>query len=186
MRVTRILSADQDLVARFLAALGKGLVAAGHSHVARPGFFIYASNFIQEYLEPVYFRKEEVLLRALQDCGFPADEGPVGGMREEYAKCRVASKMLIEGAKAWQAGDETGRPEVVWASSEYTGILRHHFEQLRNLINPLLEQWITPDDEQRIAEELNLLAFEDHEAEPVDKYVKIVQMLEEELHDWDR
>ena len=186
MRIVRILSVEQELVARFLAVLGSGLVVAGHSKAARPGFFIFASNFIREYLEPEYFRKEEVLLKALEDSGFPGDEGPVGGMRREYEKSREISKILFEAAKAWQAGDEGGRAEVIWATSEYTALMRVHFERLRNLIHPLLEQTITPEGEQKIAEDLNLIAFADRETASPDKYSKIVDMLEEEVSDWQK
>jgi hemerythrin-like domain-containing protein len=186
MRITKILSVEQELVGRFLAVLGSGLVVAGHSKAARPGFFIFASNFIREYLEPEYFRKEEVLLKALEDAGFPGDDGPVGAMRREYEKSREMSRILFEAAKAWQAGDEGGRPEVIWATSEYTALMRHHFERLRNLINPLLEQTVTPEGEQKIAESLNLIAFADRETAAPEKYSKIVDMLEEELSNWQK
>ena len=185
MRATKILSTDQELVTRFLAALGRGLVIAGRGRSARPGFFIFASNFIREYLEPDYFKKEDVLLKALIDGGFPADEGPVGAMRLEHEKSREISQVLYDAAKAWQGGDEGARAEVVWATSEYTDIMRHHFERLRTLINPLLDQTVTAQDEQRIAEQLTLIEFADREAEGTEKYIKIVQMLEEEASDWE-
>ena len=185
MRVTKILSDDEALVTRFLAVLGRGLVIASRSKTARPGFFIFASNFIREYLEPEYFKKEAVLLQALEDCGFPADSGPVGGMRAEYRRSSEISKVLAEAAKAWQAGDESGRAEAIYTTSEYTGLMHHHFEQLRNLINPLLEQTITPEAELKIAEELNRIAFADREEQTPAKFTKIVQMLEEEASDWE-
>jgi hemerythrin-like domain-containing protein len=186
MRVRRILSDEQDLVTRFLAVLGRGLIAAGRGKNARPGFFIFASNFIRDYLEAEYFKKEEVLLRALEDAGFPADEGPVGSMRLEHAKSSEISTILFDAAKAWQAGDEAGRAEVVWATSEYTGLLRHHLERLANLIYPLLEQTVTAQDEEKIAEALNLVEFADRETESPEKLAKILQMLEEEVSDWER
>lgn len=185
MRVTRILNAEQGLVERFLAILGRGLVAAGQGKSARPAFFVLASNFIREYLEPDYLEKEEVLLKALEDAGFPPDEGPVGGMRAERNKSREISVVLFEAARAWQGGTETGRAEVIWASSQYTGLMRHHFEQLKNLIHPLLEQTVTAEDETRIAEALNRIEFADREAQSPDKYKKIVEMLEEEVKDWE-
>lgn len=186
MRATKILNAEQELVTRFLVVLGKGLVIAGHSRSARPGFFLFASNFIREYLEPEYLRKEEVLMRALEDAGFPSDEGPVGGMRREYQKSGEISKILYETSKAWQAGDEGARAEVVWATSEYTALMRHHFERLRNLIDPLLDQTVTPEGEHKIAESLNQIEFADPERASPDKYLKIVQMLEDEVKDWER
>jgi hemerythrin-like domain-containing protein len=185
MRVTKILHSDQELVARFLAVLGKGLVIASRSKTARPGFFVVAAQFMREYLEPAYLRKEDVLLKALEEGGFPADSGPVGTMRAEHAKSRETSLVLSEAAAAWKAGDEHGRAESVWATSEYTGLMHRHFERLRTLINPLLDQTVTEEGELKIAEELNRIQFAGRADQSLEKYVRIVQMMEEEVGDWE-
>jgi hemerythrin-like domain-containing protein len=185
MRATRILKQDQDLVGRFLAVLGRGLVVASRNKTARPAFFIVAGNFIHEFLEPQYLAKESVLLQALEDCGFARDSGPVGNMRAEHVKSREIAQMLSEAARAWQAGDETGRAEVVWATSEYTDLMRHHFERLRNLINPLLEQSVTEEGELKIAEDLNRIEFADRAVEDPEKYNKLIKLLDDEVRDWE-
>ena len=185
MRATKILSEDQEFVARFLAVLGKGLVIAGRSRSARPGFFVFASNFMRGYLEPQYLAKEDVLLKALEDCGFPPDSGPVGTMRGEYEHSRQLSQTISAAAKAWQEGDEGGRAEAIYAASEYTGVMHRHFERLRNLINPLLDQWITPDGERRIAEQLNKIEFADRDDESPMGFKNIVKMLEDEVREWE-
>lgn len=185
MRATRVLSEDWEFISRFLLVLGRGLAVASRSKNARPGFFIFAAGFIHDYMEGYYLPREAVLLQALEDCGFPADAGPVGNMRADQRKSREIAETLSSAARAWQSGDERGRAESVWATSEYTDLMRHHFERMRNLINPLLEQSVGPEGELKIAEELNRIAFADREAEPVDKYAKIVKMLEEEVSEWD-
>ncbi|HUH99365.1 MAG TPA: hypothetical protein VLZ89_18540 [Anaerolineales bacterium] len=184
MRIIKILQEDQDLAARFLAVLGRGLSIAGQGKSARPGFFIFASGFIHEYLEGVYFKKEQVLLDALADCGFPADDGPIGAMGTSQQKSREISRALFDAAKQWQGGDEVGRADVIWATSEYTGIMHRHFHTLKNLIHPLLEQSLSPEGEEKAAEALNRLAFEDSTPETLDKYVKMVETLEEEVGNW--
>jgi hemerythrin-like domain-containing protein len=184
MRATKILSDDQEFVGRFLTVLGKGLVVASHSKVARPGFFVFAANFIQGYLEPEYLTKEDVLLQALEDCGFPGDSGPVGMMRSEHRRSRELSKTIAEAAKAWQAGDDSGRAEAIYASSEYSGLMRQHFERLHNLINPLLDQWVSSDGEVRIAEQLTKIEFTDRDASSPMSFPNIVKLLEEEVKDW--
>lgn len=140
---------------------------------------------MREYLEPAYLRKEDVLLKALEDGGLPPDSGPVAAMRAEYAKSRETSLILSEAAAAWKAGDERGRAESVWATSEYTGLMRRHFERLKTLINPLLEQTVTEEGEQKIAAELNRIQFAGREDQSPEKYVRIVQMMEEEVSDWE-
>ena len=184
MRIKKALQADQDTIARFMAVLGNGLTIASQSKLAKPGFFLYSGQFIHEFIERVYLRKEELLLDTLVDCGFPNDQGPVGNMRQEHHRSRANSKMLTEAAQVWQKGDLDGRSDVVWATSEYTNLMRHHFDMLKNLIYPLLEQSVTPEDEQRLAARLNHLIFEDSGARPPEQYLKMIEALEEELDDW--
>jgi len=184
MRITKYLRTDQETILRFLDALGGGSVVLGTSKLARPGFFIFAHNFIHEYIEASFFKKEDLLIKALDDSGFPPDEGPIGSMRADQKKSREAAKLLIKAAKEWQAGDEEARAEVGWATSEYTSTLRQHLDRLKNLIFPLLEQNMSPEDEHKIAEGLNKLSFANSMKGDVDKYVKMIEALEEELSDW--
>lgn len=184
MRVTKNFRTDQELILRFLDAVGGGSAILMSSKLAGPGFFILAHTFIKEYVEDNFFRKEELLIRALDDNGFPTDEGPIGSMREEQKKSHEAGEHMWNAAKGWQAGDEEARAEVGWASSEYTSTLRQHLERLKKLIFPLLEQNISPEDEHKIAEGLNVIAFDNNTKSEPEKFIKLVESLEEELSDW--
>ncbi len=185
MRANKILNEDQEFVAHFLAVLGKGLVVAGRSRTAKPGFFVFAANFMEGYLEPEYLAKEDVLLQALEECGFPPDSGPVGMMRAEHLRSREISKTVAEAAKAWQDGDETGRAEAIYAASEYTALMHRHFERLKNLINPLLDQWVTAEGEREIAERLNKIEFADRTDQSPLGFQNIIKLLEEEVREWE-
>jgi len=168
----------------FLDVLGEGSVILTSSKRARPGFFIFAHAFIREYIDDIFFRKEELLIKALLDDGFPPDDGPIGSMRMEQKKSHEAATHMLNAARGWQAGDEDARAEVGWATSEYTSTLRQHVERLRNLIFPLLEQNMSPNDEHKIAEGLNVIAFEKATKDDPDKYTKLIESLEDELSDW--
>ena len=74
MRITKNLRADQENIKRFLDALGGGSVVLGKNKLARPSFFISAHSFIQEYIEKGFFKKQEFLIKALEDAGFPSEE----------------------------------------------------------------------------------------------------------------
>lgn len=184
MRITKNFRSDQDIILRFLDALGGGAAILSGSKKARPGFFIFAHAFIHEFIEGSFFRKGELLIRALEDNGFPPDDGPVGAMRAEQEKNRNAARHMLNAAKGWQEGDEEARGEVGWATSEYTSTLRQHLDRLKNLIFPLLEQNISPEDEHKILEGLNTIAFENNMKGDADKYIKLIESLEEELSDW--
>lgn len=184
MRVSRSFRNDQEIIMRFVDALGEGSAIIPSNKRAEPAFFLFAHTFIHEYLEEFFFKKEELLITALSDNGFPMDDGPIMIMRTEQAKSREAANHLINAAKGWQSGDEEARGEVSWAASEFTATMRQHMEHLKNRIFPLLDQNISPEDEHRIAEGLNTIVFENGLQNDTDKYIKLVEELEEELNDW--
>ncbi len=184
MRITKYLRADQENIARFLAVLGGGSIALSTSKRARPSFFIFAHTFIHEYIEEGFFKKEELLIKALEDGGFPAESGPVNAMRTDHKKSMDAAALLINAAKQWRDGDEVARSEVGWATSQYTSAVRVHLDRLKNLIFPLLEQTISIEDEHKISEGMNNIIFEGSLKEGADKYIKLIGELEEELSDW--
>ena len=184
MRIVRYFRDDQEFIIRFLDAFGGGAAILSGNKRARPGFFIFAHTFIQEYIEAVFFRKEELLIAALTNSGFPQDEGPVGAMLAEQKKSRSAAEHLLSAAKGWQDGDEEARGEVGWAASEYTSTIRGHLDRLKNLIFPLLEQNLSPEDEHKISEGLNKIAFEISTKGEADKYLKLIESLEDEVSDW--
>jgi hemerythrin-like domain-containing protein len=184
MRVTKSFRTDQQLILRFLDALGGGSAVLSHSKQARPGLFIFAHTFIHDYIEADFFKKEGLLVIALENSGFPIAEGPVGAMLAEQKRSHEASEHMLNAAKGWQAGDEEARAEVGWAASEYTSTLRQHLDRLKNLIFPLLEQNVSPEDEHKIFEGLNKIAFENSLKGEGDKYIKLIESLEDELSDW--
>ena len=184
MRITKYLRTDQELIIRFLDMLGVAASMLSGNKRARPGFFLFAHTFMQEYIEESFFKKEELLFKALADGGFPSEDGPIAAMRAEQAKCRESSEHMGNAAKGWQDGDEEARGEVGWAASGYSLTFRQHLDRLNNRIYPLLEQNMSEEDEHKVAEGLNKIAFEVSEQGDTDKYSKLVDTLQEELNDW--
>jgi len=178
------INADYEIIRRFIAVLGGGMIELSGNKLARPGFFIMAHNFISEYIEGRLFKKEELLIKALEDLGFPTDNGAISFIRSAQQKSSEAAEHLIVAAKQWQAGDENARMDVGWAASEYTSTFRQHLERLKTLIFPLLEQNLTIEDEHKIAEGFNTIIFEGDMQDTPNKYEKMIEMLEEELYDW--
>ena len=182
MRIIKSLRKDQETILRFLDAFGGGAAALGASSKhAHPAYFLSASAFIHEYIEESFFKKEELLLKALENCGFPPEDGAIAAMRNEQEKSRKTAELLMQASKEWQAGDEGARVEVGWAASEYSTTLRQNLNRLKTLIFPLLEQNISPDEDQKVTEELGTVGTVKNETE---QYNKLIEMLEEELSDW--
>jgi len=177
---------EQEMIDRFLAALGLGATSAAQNKPVRPGFFIYGSNFIRGYIEGSYFKKEETLLKCLEESGVPSDHGPLAQMFKEIRQSRELSEDILSGARQWQAGDPDGRNNVIWATSSFTAVMRQHIDRSRSIIFQLAEQLISADDEHRIAEEFNHIVFNDDEIQPAEHYEKIIKALEDDADEWKR
>jgi hemerythrin-like domain-containing protein len=184
MRIAKNFRADQENISRFIAALGSGSVILSTTKYARPDFFISAYGFIRDYIEDGLFKKEELLIKVLEENGFPTESGPVGGVLVDQKKIREAAELMFNTAKQWQAGDEIARSELTWATSQFTGATRQHLERLKSLIFPLIEQTISLDEETQLSEDINKIVFEGGLKDGTEKYVKLIAALEEELSDW--
>ena len=184
MRFNNHLNTDQELIERFLTTLGGGFAVLSSRKNAQPDFFIFAHDFIREYIEDDFFRKEELFFNALEDSGFPGDVGPIGSMRSEQGKSHVNSDAMLSAAKYWQDTGEEARADLVWSASEYTSTLRQHLKQLNTLIFPLLEQNLSDDEENKIVEEINNIVSESTSNGDADKLVRLVDMLENKLSGW--
>ncbi len=184
MRIARAIKADQETIKRFLDVLGGGSVILSNNRLAQPSFFILGHSFIQEFIEGVFQKKEEFLIHALEDGGFPPDSGPIGSLKADQKKCHEAAGHMMNAAKQWQAGDEIARSEVGWAVSEYTTTCRQRLERMKNLIIPLLEQTFSLEEDQKMAEEITGMVFENLPKDNPNKYIKVIEKLEEQLSDW--
>jgi hemerythrin-like domain-containing protein len=184
MRIARKLSADQEAIYRFLTVLGGAMIELSSNKLARPEFFIQAHDFITNYIEGSFFKKEELLIKTLEEIGFPPDDGPIGFMRTDQSKSHQAAVQLVKAAEHWKAGDESARVDVGWAASEYTSTIRQHLERLKTLIFPLLEQNLPLEEEHVLSDNVDKLVNNGNLQAHPEKYEQLVVILEEELNDW--
>ncbi len=184
MRIPRNLQTDQDHITRFLTVLGGASVEVRNNKRAKPKLFMDAHEFIRDYIDEGFFKKEEILIRILEEGGFPPNQGPIGALRSDQKKSREVAEAMIEAASAWQAGDVAVRSEVGWASSEYTSTMRQHLERLKTLIYPLIEQTLPMEAEEKVSTEIKSIVFEGGLKDGVEKYVQLIKELEEEFNDW--
>lgn len=184
MQLTKYLRADQQTIIQFLDMLGTATSMLSNNKRARPELFLTAHGFIQGFINNSFFNKEDLLLAALEQNGFPVNDGPIAAMRIEQGKSRESAEHMRNAAQGWLDGDDEARGEVGWAASGYTMTIRQHLERLNNRIYPLLEQNISGEDQDRITVGLNQLARAISERGETEKYSQLVVGLQEELSDW--
>ncbi len=181
MSIIKNLRPDQDIIKRYLGILGTGSASLGNNKRAQAGFFITAHAFIDGYIEQSLFKKEEILIKALEDGGFPAGSGPVGNMRSDQEKSRKEAELIITAANLWQGGDEAAKGELGWALGSYTTTLKTHMERIKTLIIPLLEQTLSLEDEDKLVGGLDVIGFD---IDLTKKFTQQIEALEEEIGDW--
>lgn len=184
MRISRILRTEQENIQRLVTVLGHASVEVRSNKRAKPNFFILANDFITEYINEGFFKKEELVIKVLEDGGFPSDKGPIAAIRSDQAKSLAASETLFNAAKQWQAGEEGARLEVGWATNEFTSSVRQHLDRFKTLIFPLIEQTISVDEEDRVAEAINTMDLENKLKDGTDRHIKMLKELEDEFSDW--
>ncbi|MFN8412958.1 MAG: hypothetical protein U0Z26_11265 [Anaerolineales bacterium] len=185
MRISKTLRADQENIQRFLTVLSGASLEVRSNKRAKASFFLRAHEFIIEYINEGFFKKEAPLIKVLEDGGFPPNQGPIGAMNSDYKKSDELSETLLNSVKQWQAEDDNrSRLEVGWAASEYASTLRQHMDRLKTLIFPLIEQTIPMEEEDSISDAINNVTFEGKLKNGAEQFVKLIQELEEELTDW--
>lgn len=184
MRVPRNLQTDQDHITRFLNVLGGASLEVRTNKRAKAKFFLQAHTFIKDYIEEGFFKKEEVIVNILVDGGFSTSQGPVGNLRSDQKKCHEDAETMLSAATAWKEGDEGARSEVGWSSHEYSSAMREHLNRLKTLIYPLVEQTLPQEAEEKVTEDIKSIVFEGGLKDGVEKYVKLIEELEEEFKDW--
>jgi hemerythrin-like domain-containing protein len=184
MKATKILQNEQALIEKFLAAFALGATSAAQNRPVKPGFFIYAANFINGFIEGSYFKKEEALLKSLEENGLTSEHGPLAAMFNEIKHSHDLSRDMLSAARQWQEGDADGRTELVWTASTYTSVLRQHIDRARSMIFPLAEQLISVDEQYKIAEAFNHIVFEGIEVKPMEQYEKMIVELQNEADEW--
>ena len=184
MRISKSFREDQDNIKKFIDTLGGASVEVRNNKRAKPEFFLLAHEFIVDYVHDGFFKKEEVLVKVLEDGGFPPNQGPIAAVRADHKKSLESSDALLSRVKQWQAGDERVRIEVAWASSECASALRQHLNRLKTLIFPLIEQTVSITEEDKISDQINNMVFKGRHGDGTERYMKIIDQLEDELGDW--
>jgi hemerythrin-like domain-containing protein len=173
---TEVLKQEHRIIERVLAVV--------ETLVERPGIaskepWEKAIDFIRNFADKCHHLKEEQLLfPALEEHGIPRDGGPLGMMLAEHEEGRALVRAMAESLP--RAGVD---PKVEAALKQnaraYLRLLREHIQKEDEVLFNIAEDVLPPEEQRKLAQE-----FEQHEAEEIgagvhEKYVKVVQELEQ-------
>jgi hemerythrin-like domain-containing protein len=105
------------------------------------------ATFFRCFADKIHHGKEEDrLFVKMTECGFPREYGPVGVMLSEHTAGRTHVRMLTE------IGERSGplTPEeihqITFYSREYVTLLVAHIQKEDNVLYPMAQQAIAPED----------------------------------------
>jgi hemerythrin-like domain-containing protein len=148
------------LILEALDALEKQVAAIRAGSAADRAYFEKAVTFLREFADKCHHGKEEHLLfKRMTERGFPAQSGPIAVMLSEHEAGRAYIRGMADGA-AKLGADPAAAIQIAESARGYIDLLRAHIGKENNVLFPMADRALTPDDQAHLAHE-----FERFEAE---------------------
>lgn len=153
MRPTEILMAEHRVIERVLKTIEAALQRPDANAQLRPSLFLDAVEFIQGYADDYHHQKEEgVLFEVMEARGFPKEGGPIAVMLAEHEQARAYTRAMQSAAERWRDGDAAAQTEVTRNAQDYVSLLGDHIHKEDNILYPMADQLLSPEDQERMAE----------------------------------
>lgn len=157
---TQILMAEHDLILQALDALEKKAGALQAGAAPDRAYFEKAVEFLRGFADKCHHGKEEHLLfKRMTERGFPVQTGPIAVMLSEHEAGRAFIRG-IAGAAARFGSDPAAAKQLVENARGYVDLLRAHIDKENNVLFPMADRALGPEDHAYLSEE-----FERFEAE---------------------
>ncbi|KPJ90312.1 MAG: hypothetical protein AMS18_11295 [Gemmatimonas sp. SG8_17] len=183
MKATDILMDEHRVIERVLGVLEAAVARSDRGDPVRPGLFLDAADFIQNFADGSHHNKEEgVLFGAMIDAGVPQHGGPIPVMLSEHDHARAYTQAMRQAAERWDDGDDDARQQATKAARSYAALLRQHIAKEDQILFPLAEQAIPRGKHDGIAADFDRIEAEAVRAEIYAKYVALADALEREIN----
>jgi hemerythrin-like domain-containing protein len=146
MQAIEVLSEEHRHILRVLDATELAVARARAEQRADAQWFARLSRFIEVFADGAHHAKEEdVLFKALEDCGLPTEGGPLHCMLVEHTMGRGLRQQLEGAAAALERGDGGALFDVLDTSSRYAELLRSHIRKEDMVLYPMAVQLLPPE-----------------------------------------
>jgi len=157
---TQVLTAEHELILEALDALEKKVAAVRAGAAPDRAYFEKVVAFLREFADKCHHGKEENLLfKRMAERGFPVQSGPIAVMLSEHDAGRAYIRGIADGA-AKLGTDPAATNQIAENARGYIDLLRAHIGKENNVLFPMADRALTPEDQAHLARE-----FERFEAE---------------------
>jgi hemerythrin-like domain-containing protein len=142
---------EHRVIEHVLDALERATDHLARGGAVRPAFFLDAADFISGFADGCHHRKEEgVLFGAMQESGAPGRGGPIEMMLDEHEQGRAFTKAIRAAARSLEKGDDSARAPLVANARGYVALLRDHIMKEDELVFPMADDLLTPEQEAQV------------------------------------
>jgi hemerythrin-like domain-containing protein len=182
MEATQVLMDEHRLIERVITALEAGADRLEEGEQVRPEFFIQATEFIKGFADSCHHAKEEgVLFPTMHEHGMPLQVGPIAVMLSDHEQGRAYTRDLLTAAERLQAGDVSVVDEVITNAQGYAALLRQHIHKEDNILFPMADQVIPPEQHAQVLEDFERIEREEVGEGVHEKYHALAEALEDEM-----
>jgi hemerythrin-like domain-containing protein len=151
---------EHELILQALDALEKKAGAIQAGAAPERTYFEKAVAFLRGFADTCHHGKEERLLfKRMTERGFPLQSGPIAVMLSEHEAGRAFIQGIADAA-AKLGTDPAAPKQIVENAREYVNLLRAHIDKENNVLFPMADRALGPEDQVYLAE-----AFARFEAE---------------------
>ncbi len=178
MEATETLKHEHQVILLVLQAVEREVQGMRESNRVEAERVAKMVDFAQSFADRCHHAKEENLLFAkMEERGMSAETGPIAEMLAEHAAGRRLVRAVAD-ALPRAVGGQPGAVAVVRDSlSAYTQLLRSHIEKEDNILYPMAERLLTPEDQRALVEAFERVEAEEMGAGVHERYHRLAHQL---------
>lgn len=161
MTPTETLRHEHDVILLVLTGIERGATSLKATLDADPEWLDTIVDFVRNFADRCHHGKEEKhLFVRLEERGIPREGGPIGVMLREHEQGRAFIRATADAAPGAVNGAASALEAAQVNLLGYVELLRGHIAKENDVLFPMADQVLTPEDQRELAE-----AFDRVEAE---------------------
>lgn len=174
---TQVLKDEHALILEALDAIERKLSALEAGASPDRAYFEKAVQFLRTFADSCHHGKEEnFLFKTMVDRGFPRQAGPIAVMLHEHETGRSLIHGIAEGAAAVET-DSSAAKRIVENGRGYIALLRAHINKENNILFPMADDVLTPEDQEHLGNEFQRFEMEETRAGVHEAMLKLLDEL---------
>jgi len=181
MEATDILKHEHRAIEMVLDALDRASEALKEGRDVPVWIFSDGLDFIRTFADRCHHGKEEKRAYPLFiERGLPSQGGPIQVMLMEHEQGRSYIREATAQYEKWAEGDKAAGKAMADALQAYIQLLREHIYKEDNILYPMGERVISPEDDQALVQQFEEVEQLEMGPGVHEKYHAMIEKLEEE------